>query len=63
MKNNMIQAAAAIATTGSIVGAIASLSTGNYLTTTAVIVGYIAVVTLSAMIAADYRRSQRDYTV
>ncbi len=63
MKANMIQALAATVFTGILAGVISSQLTSDYLTAIAVTVGYLAVGALVALIAADYRRNQRGYTL
>lgn len=63
MKANMIQAVAATVFTGILAGVISSQLTNDYLTAIAVTVGYLAVGALVALIAADYRRNQRGYTL
>ena len=62
MKTNTIQAITITLALATIAGLSGTKVTGNYLTGVAVAVSYLAVATVVAMAASDYRGSQRSYT-
>lgn len=61
MKTNTIQVITTTLAVALIAGFGSTKVTGDYVTGVAVAVGYLAVATLVAMAASDYRGSQRDY--